>query len=242
MAKTAVVTGGSRGIGREIVKALAEDGFNVVFNYIGDPKTAKETISSLSDYTVEAYEVDVTDPEGVKSFADTVIKKHGGIDVLVNNAGIAIDKLFMRMTLEDWKKVIDVNLNGSFLVTNAFIRHLLRSKAGRIVFMSSVIAFKGNVGQTNYAASKAGLIGFMKSLAKEIAPKGVTCNAILPGAVGTDMVNNLKDEWQEQLKSNIPLKRFAEPCEIAKLVSYLAGENGSYITGQTFTIDGGLTI
>lgn len=242
MAKTAVVTGGSMGIGREIVKTLAEAGFNVVFNYIGDSQMANETISSLSGFNIEAYEVDVTNPEAVKDFADSVIKKYGGIDVLVNNAGIAIDKLFLRMTLDDWKKVIDVNLTGSFLVTSAFTRYLLRSKAGRIIFMSSVIAFKGNVGQTNYAASKAGLIGFMKSLAKEIAPKGVTCNAILPGAVGTDMVNNLKDEWQEQLKSNIPLKRFAKPSEIAKLVLYLAGEDASYITGQTFTIDGGLTI
>ena len=242
MARTAVVTCGSRGIGRALVTALAGKGYNVAFNYVGDSSEAKDTLASLEGLSVEAYEVDVTDPGAVKDFADQVIKKYGTVDILINNAGIAIDRLFLRMSFEDWKRVIDVNLTGGFLVTNTFMRYLLKSEAGRIIFMSSIIAFKGNVGQTNYAASKAGLIGLMKSLAKEVAAKGITCNAILPGAVETDMVKTLKEEWREQLRSNIPLKRFASPSEIAGLALYLLSEEASYITGQTFTIDGGLTL
>lgn len=238
--KVAVVTGGSRGIGRAIVTELAGAGFDVAFLFAGNEAAANETVTeaSQSGAVVKPYKCDVSDREAVKAVFKAILNDFGTVDVLVNNAGITRDKLAMMMSEDDFDRVVDVNLSGAFYCSKAVIPTLIRKRSGRIINITSVAGIMGNAGQSNYAASKAGLIGLTKSLARELAPRGVTCNAVAPGFVETDMTSNLGDG--AKLAENIPLRRFAKPGEIAKLVAFLASEDAGYITGEVIRIDGGL--
>ncbi|HEY9746839.1 MAG TPA: 3-oxoacyl-[acyl-carrier-protein] reductase [Oculatellaceae cyanobacterium] len=236
--KTAVVTGGSRGIGRAIVIALAEAGFNVVFSYASNKAAAQEVENSAKVFGVEAVAVqaDAANPVEAQALIDTAQEKFGRIDALVNNAGITRDGLLMRMSNEDWDKVIDTNLTGVFYTTRAVSRLMLKQRSGAIVNISSVSGVYGNAGQANYAASKAGLIGFTKSIAKEFGSRGITANVIAPGFIVTDMTENIP---KDKLLEHIPLGRLGEPEDVAKAVLFLV-TSGGYITGQVIHVDGGL--
>jgi 3-oxoacyl-[acyl-carrier protein] reductase len=236
--KTAVVTGGSRGIGRAIVIALAEAGFNVVFSYASNKAAAQEVENSAKVFGVEAVAVqaDAANPVEAQALIDTAQEKFGRIDALVNNAGITRDGLLMRMSNEDWDKVIDTNLTGVFYTTRAVSRLMLKQRSGAIVNISSVSGVYGNAGQANYAASKAGLIGFTKSIAKEFGSRGITANVIAPGFIVTDMTENVP---KDKLLEHIPLGRLGEPEDVAKAVLFLV-TSGGYITGQVIHVDGGL--
>lgn len=236
--KVAVVTGGSRGIGRAIVVTLAEAGFNVVFSYASNKAAATEVENSIRVFGVEAMAVqaDASNQLEAQALIDKAQEKFGRIDALVNNAGVTKDGLLMRMSNDDWQKVIDTNLSGVFYTTRAVSRLMLKQRAGAIVNISSVSGIYGNAGQANYAASKAGLIGFTKSVAKEFGSRGVTANVVAPGFIVTDMTESVP---KEKLLEHIPLGRLGEPEDIAKTVLFLV-TSGSYITGQVIQVDGGL--
>jgi 3-oxoacyl-[acyl-carrier protein] reductase len=236
--KVAVVTGGSRGIGRAIVIALAEAGFNVVFSYASNKAAATEVENSARVFGVEAMAIqaDAANPLEAQALIDKAQEKFGRIDALVNNAGITRDGLLMRMSDDDWAKVIDTNLTGVFYTTRAVSRLMLKQRSGAIVNISSVSGVYGNAGQANYAASKAGLIGFTKSVAKEFGSRGITANVIAPGFIVTDMTENVP---KDKLLEHIPLGRLGEPEDIAKAVLFLV-TSGGYITGQVIHVDGGL--
>lgn len=240
--KVAVVTGGSRGIGREICLELARRGADVAFLYAGNADAAGETLSLLREQNVhaEAYQCDVSDPSAVREVFKTLLASFGTVDLLVNNAGVTRDKLAMMMKEEDFDRVLSVNLQGAFYCAKQVIPVMVKKRSGKIINISSVSGLMGNAGQCNYAASKAGMIGLTKSLARELAPRGITCNAVAPGFVETDMTASLAEN--NPLLENIPLKRFAKPAEVARLVAFLASPDADYITGETIRIDGGLAI
>jgi 3-oxoacyl-[acyl-carrier protein] reductase len=241
--RVAIVTGGSRGIGGAIVKRLAKDGLHV----IAIARNADKLNSIVSDVTsaggsAEAVTCDIADAKALAETIDHIAEKHGRLDVLVNNAGITKDGLFLRMDDADFDDVINTNLKSAFVATRAAARYIMRSKTGRIVNISSVAGVAGNAGQVNYASSKAGLLGLTKSVAKELSGKGITCNAIAPGFIETDMTEVLNDKIKEGAKQFIPLRRFGQPQEIAAAVAFLASEDASYITGQTLCVDGGMVM
>jgi len=238
--KVAVVTGGSRGIGRAIVVALAEAGFNVAFSYASNKAAATDVENTVKVFGGEvlAVQADSGNPVEAQALIDQVQEKFGRIDALVNNAGITRDGLLMRMSDDDWRKVLDTNLTGSFYTCRAVSRLMLKQRSGAIVNISSVVGVYGNAGQANYAASKAGLIGFTKSLAKEFGSRGVTANVVAPGFIETDMTENVP---KDKVMEHIPLGRLGEAEDIAKTVLFLV-TSGSYITGQVIHVDGGLVL
>jgi len=241
--RVAIVTGGSRGIGGAIVKRLAKDGLHV----IAIARNADKLNSVVSEVTsaggsAEAVTCDIADAKALAETIGHIAEKHGRLDVLVNNAGITRDGLFLRMDDADFDDVINTNLKSAFVATRAAARYIMRSKSGRIVNISSVAGVAGNAGQVNYASSKAGLLGLTKSVAKELSGKGITCNAIAPGFIETDMTEVLNDKIKEGAKQFIPLRRFGQPQEIAAAVAFLASEDASYITGQTLCVDGGMVM
>lgn len=243
--KTAIVTGGSRGIGRAICVRLAKMGMNVIFNYNSGEEAAKETIELCKAYGVEAYgiQADVSNSADCKNLVAEAMKlSEGRLDVLVNNAGITRDGLIMRMSDENFEKVIDVNLNGCFYMCREAAKIMMKQHSGKIINISSVTGVVGNAGQTNYAASKAGVIGLTKSLAKELASRNVNINAIAPGMIETDMTDVLNDAVKESMVEMIPFKAPGKPEDVANAVAFLAGEESNYITGQVLCVDGGMVI
>ncbi len=244
MEKTALVTGAGRGIGKAIAIALAKEGMNVVVNYNGSADKAEETAAAIRELGVKAKTVkcNVADFDECKKMIDEVIAEFGRIDVLVNNAGITRDGLLMKMSEDDFDSVININLKGAFNTTKHISKYLLKQKAGKIINISSVSGILGNAGQANYSASKAGIIGLTKSTARELASRGITCNAIAPGFVETDMTSAMNEQVIEKSIEMIPLKRIGKAEEIAYMAAFLASEKADYITGQVFAVDGGMTI
>ena len=241
--RVAIVTGGSRGIGAAIVKRLAKDGLHVVAVARNADKLAEVVAAVAADGgSAESATCDIADGKALATLIEGVSDKHGRLDVLVNNAGITKDGLILRMDDADFDSVIDTNLKSAFVAIRTAARSIMRSKSGRIVNISSVSGVVGNAGQANYAASKAGLIGLSKSVAKELSGKGVTCNVVAPGFITTDMTDVLNDKIKETVKQVIPLRRFGEPSEIAAAVSFLAGPDSSYVTGQVLMVDGGMVM
>lgn len=236
----ALVTGGSRGIGKACALHLAQAGYNVVINYAGNEEAAKQTVSELEALGVkaEAVKFDISNHDEAQEAVAKIIEKYGRIDVLVNNAGITRDSLFMRMSKENWDAVINTNLTGAFNVTQPVIKVMMKQRSGAIVNMASIVGIYGNAGQANYAAAKAGLIGFTKSLAKELASRNIRVNAVAPGFVQTDMTKSLDSA---QISEHIPLKRLGDADDIAGAVKFLAVD-ATYVTGQVLQVDGGLTI
>jgi 3-oxoacyl-[acyl-carrier protein] reductase len=244
LGKASIVTGASRGIGAAIAIALSKSGADVAVNYAREELAAEEvanTVSINGRHAIKA-KFDVTHFEEVKSAIDSIAYEFGHIDILVNNAGINRDRTLLKMSAEEWNEVMRVNLNGVFNVTKAVLPHMMKGGWGRIINLSSIIGLTGNVGQSNYAASKAGIIGFSKSIAKELAPKEITVNVIAPGFTTTSMVESLPEEIKTNLIQRIPMKRFANPHEIGDLVAYLASPRSAYITGEVITIGGGLNL
>lgn len=242
MSKVALITGATRGIGKQIAIALAKEGYDIAINYRTENDDLKSTKEEVEKNNVKCLAVkgDVAVFEDCEKFVEDVIKEFGSIDVLVNNAGITRDTLLMRMKKEDFESVIDTNLVGTFNVTKNVISHMLKARSGRIINISSVVGVSGNAGQTNYAASKAGIIGFTKSLAKEVASRNILVNAVAPGFIETGMTDVLKDEIKQDIEKNIPLKRIGTPQDVANVVKFLASEDSSYITGQVLHVDGGM--
>lgn len=240
--KVALITGGSRGIGKEIALELGRNGVNIVISYVNNMEKATAVIDEIISYGVKAMAVcaDVSVEEDVLHMIKTVEEEFGTIDILVNNAGITKDNLIIRMKEEDWDSVMDVNLKGTFLCTKAVSRIMMKKRYGKIINITSVVGIMGNAGQSNYSASKAGVIGFTKSMAKELASRGIRVNAIAPGFIETDMTEVLKDEIKDTMLKAIPLNSFGNPKDIANLVVFLASERSDYITGQIINVDGGM--
>lgn len=242
--KTAVVTGGSRGIGRAIAVALAAEGAKVAVIYAGNAAAAEETLSLIKEQGGEAVamQCDVADDVAVSDMINAVKEQFGSVDILVNNAGITRDGLLMRMKEGDWQTVLDTNLTGVFHCTKAVTKLMMKQRSGAIINITSVVGQTGNAGQANYAAAKAGMIGFTKSVAKELASRGIRVNAVAPGCIDTDMTAVLSDAVKEDMLKSIPLGRVAQPEEVAKAVVFLASDNASYITGQVLNVDGGMVM
>ena len=242
--KTAVVTGGGRGIGQEIARALAAEGAKVavVSRSAASCGKAAEEINAEYPGAATAYAVDVADHAAVQELAKRISEELGPVNILVNNAGVTRDGLLMRMKEEDWDTVLDTNLKGAFNTVKAFMRVLMKAEDPRIINIASVIGLIGNAGQTNYSASKAGLIGFTKAVARELAGRALTCNAVAPGFISTDMTDVLSQEIKDGVAKQIPMQKFGEPDDIANAVAFLASAEGKYITGQVLTVDGGLVM
>lgn len=242
--KKALVTGASRGIGRAIALALAAEGADVAVNYAGSEAAAKEVAAEIEAMGRKAFviQADISSNAAATEMIDKVVAEFGRIDILVNNAGITRDGLLMRMKEEDWDAVLTTNLKGVFNCTKASIRYMMKQRAGHIVSISSVVGLMGNAGQANYAAAKAGVIGFTKAVAKEVAARGITVNAVAPGFIQTDMTKVLSEKVVEGMKASIPLARLGDPEDIAKAVVFLASDDASYITGQTLNVDGGMVM
>jgi acetoacetyl-CoA reductase len=238
-----VVTGASRGLGRAIAAEMGRGGAKVVVNYSRSKEPAEELVRQISEDGGEAIAVqgDVSDPEQAKNLIDKTIERFGRIDVLVNNAGINIDRTLKRLSIEDWDKVIQVDLNSAFYTVHAALPHMMEAGGGKIINMSSFVGEAGNIGQANYSAAKAGLLGFTKTAAKELARNGITVNSICPGFIETDMVAAIPEDAKEKLLKSVPLGRFGKPDEIARAVRFLI-EDGDYITGQALDINGGVYI
>ena len=244
LTRAAVVTGGSRGIGRAVCVALAKQGCNVVVNYCHGEAAAAETAALCKELGVEAVTVqaDVSTAEGCKKLFEEAVNAFGRVDILVNNAGVTRDNLILRLSEEDFDTVLNANLKGAFLCCKEAARRMVRQRYGRIVNLSSVVGLRGNAGQTNYSASKAGLIGLTKALAKEEGPSGITVNCVAPGVIDTDMMAAFTAEDKAALAEETPVGRLGTAEEVAKLLLYLAGEDAGYITGQVFGVNGGLVI
>jgi 3-oxoacyl-[acyl-carrier protein] reductase len=240
--RVAVITGASRGIGRAVALALAAEGANVVVNYASSSAAAQDVVAAITDAggSAIALQADVSKLEQIDALVKDTLEKFGRIDILVNNAGITRDTLLLRMKPEDWQAVIDLNLTGVFLCTKAVSKVMLKQRSGRIINIASVAGQMGNPGQANYSAAKAGVIGFTKTVAKELAVRGITVNAVAPGFIVTDMTSDLKSE---EILKYIPLGRYGEPEEVAGMVRFLAADSAAaYITGQVFNVDGGMVM
>ena len=242
--KVAIVTGGSRGIGRAIVLQLANDGFDVALVYAGNTEAAQQTQADAESVGVKckAYQCDVSDFQACGALVKNILEDFGGVNVLVNNAGITRDMLFMHMKQSEIDSVIDTNLKGAMHMAHHTCAKLMRAKDARIINISSVVGMNGNAGQANYAAAKAGLIGFTKSLAKELGGRGVTCNAIAPGAIDTEMTRAIPEKKLQELADTIPLRRIGQPEDVAKVVGFLASDAASYVTGTVIPVDGGMVL
>lgn len=243
--KVAVVTGGSRGIGRAIAFKMAENGANVAVVYAGNEQAANDTctqITSKYPVTAKAYRCDVSDFDATKELTAQILEDFGSIDILVNNAGIVRDNLILRMDEQDFDAVINTNLKGAFHMIKHCYSHFMKKRSGKIINITSVIGMMGNAGQANYASAKAGLIGLTKTVAKELAGRNVTCNAIAPGFIATEMTDALNDKVKESTLAAVPLKRMGTPDDIANLAVFLASEQSSYITGEVIKVDGGMCI
>lgn len=246
--RCALITGGSRGIGRAIAVSMAAEGYDLVIGYAGNSAKADETrelcfkaaTDNNKEIRVISVQADVSTQEGAKALVDAAMNEFGRIDVLVNNAGITRDGLLMRMSTEDFDDVISTNLKGAFLMTREVTRPMMKQRYGRIINLSSIVGLHGNAGQVNYSASKAGLIGLTKSTAKELASRNITCNAIAPGFINTDMTKEMTDAAKEATFATIPMKKAGEPEDIANAAIFLASEKSSYITGQVLGVDGGM--
>ena len=241
--KVALITGGARGIGKKIAEKFARNGYNIVINYVSEKTDVNKLESDLSQngkVEVLCIKCDVTDFNSCQEMVKEAVDKFGKIDVLINNAGIAKDNLLMRMKEEDFDKVINVNLKGTFNMTKNVISYMMKKRSGRIVNISSVVGVSGNSGQANYAASKAGIIGFTKSVAKELASRNILANAVAPGFIETDMTDVLSESVKESIYSQIPLKKMGKPEEVANAVYFLGSDENTYITGQVLNVDGGM--
>jgi 3-oxoacyl-[acyl-carrier protein] reductase len=242
--RVAVVTGGGRGIGRAVAVRLANEGANVAISYRSNDVAAEEVAEVIRAAGVqgEIFKGDIASPEDVDALFKGVGEAFGPVEILVNNAGLTRDNLMMRMKESEFDEVLDTNLKGTYLCTRAALRPMIRARWGRIVNVSSVVGLVGNAGQANYAASKAGIIGFTKSVAREVAQRGITANVVAPGYVETELTGSLSEEIKDQIRDQVPAGRFAEPEEVAEVVAFLAGEGAGYITGQTVAVDGGMTM
>ena len=242
--KVVLITGGTRGIGNEIAKKFAKEGCNLVLNYVSDSTDVEKIKSEFDEYGIDVLvlKADVSVFEDCENLVKEAIAKFGKIDILVNNAGITKDTLIAMMKEDVFDKVIDVNLKGTFNVTKNVVPYMMKKRSGNIINISSVVGIVGNAGQSNYAASKAGIIGFTKSLAKELAPRNIRVNAVAPGFIDTDMTSVLSDKVKENINLQIPLKRMGKAQEVANVVSFLAGNESSYITGQVINVDGGMVM
>lgn len=242
MNKVALITGGTRGIGKEIAYTLAEENYDIIINYRTENEELMKLKKEIEQKRVRCLLLkgDVSNFEDCKKLVEEAINRVNHIDVLVNNAGITKDMLLMRMKPEDFNEVINVNLIGTFNMTKNVINYMMKERKGRIINVSSVVGISGNAGQTNYAASKAGIIGFTKSLAKEVASRNILVNAIAPGFIQTDMTNILKENVKDEIEKTIPLKRMGTAKDVANVVKFLVSEDSSYITGQVIQVDGGM--
>lgn len=244
MSRVALVTGGSRGIGRAIAEQLAADGHQVAVNYTASKDAAEEVVAAIEDAggTAIAVQADVGDPDAVAAMFEEVTERLGPVEILVNNAGITRDDLLLRMGVDDWDDVITTNLRSVYLVTKSALKSMLRARWGRIVSISSVSGIAGNPGQANYAASKAAIIGFTKSVAREVGSRGITVNAVAPGFIATDMTEALGEEITAAATGRIALGRLGEPREVAAAVGYLCSDQAAYVTGHTLVVDGGIAL
>lgn len=242
--KSAIVTGASRGIGREIALQLAKEGARIAVNYSGSKEKADEVVELITNAGGEAFAIqaDVSDSKSVKKMVDMTIEVFGSVDILVNNAGITKDNLLVRMKEDEWDDVININLKGVFLCTKAVTRQMMRQRAGKIVNVASIVGVSGNAGQANYVAAKAGVIGFTKTTAQELAARNINVNAVAPGFISTDMTDALNEDMKNQMLANIPLGKLGSPENVAKTVMFLLSEDAAYITGQTIHVDGGMVM
>lgn len=239
--KVALITGATRGIGRGIAEMFAQQGAKVAFTYAGSVDKAKELEETLSSVTqIKGYQSDASDFDAAQTLVDEVMAEFGQIDILVNNAGITRDNLLLRMSKEDWDTIIKVNLDSVFNLTKAVIKPMMKAKSGSIINMTSVVGISGNAGQANYAASKAGVIGFTKSVALELGSRNIRCNAIAPGFIATEMTAALDEKATQKWNEAIPMKKLGKPADIANACVFLGSEMSTYITGQTLNVDGGL--
>ncbi len=242
--RVALVTGGSRGIGRAVSEKLAALGASVAVNYVHGKEAAEQVVAAITSAGGEAFAVgaDVGDPDEAAGLVATVIERFGKLDILVNNAGITKDALLIRMKPGDWDEVVRTNLYGTFNCLQAAAKKMIKQRSGVIVNVSSVVGVTGNMGQANYTAAKAGIVGLTKTAARELAARNIRVNAVAPGFIGTDMTQELSDAIKEQVADRIPLGRFGSPAEVADLIAFLASDNAAYITGQAVVIDGGLAM
>jgi 3-oxoacyl-[acyl-carrier protein] reductase len=241
--QVALITGSARGIGKEIALAFAKEGAAVIISDINET-AAKETAAEFvkNGFRADAFACNVSNLQSVQEMVDKILDIHSRIDILVNNAGITKDNLFLRMTEDEWDAVLKVNLTGAFCCTKALAKSMVKARKGKIINIASIVGVIGNAGQANYSASKAGLIGFTKSLAREFASRGITSNAVAPGFIRTAMTDALSDKVKEELLERIPLKRLGEPQDVANACLFLASSDADYITGQTIIVDGGMGI